>query len=171
MKKPSIYLDTTVISAYWYEGKNVLAFSQRLFTRDWGKNERFEYEIWISPVTLAELAAGRYPRQPAACAMARRIRRLPVNRAVSEFAEHLADSGIVPSTKPNDALQMAIASVHRIDYLLTWNYAHLANPQAQRRLEQLCRDAGHRAPLMATAESIPKISHGQRIRRGKDANH
>lgn len=165
MKKPTIYLDTNVISAYWYNGRDGLSVARRKLTREWWVDERGDFLIWISPVTSAELNSGMYPRQDDACAMARRIRQLPMNRAIADFAVTLAETGIVPPTKQTDALQMAVASVHRIDYLLTWNYAHLANPQAQRRLEEVCRDAGHRAPLMVTPESIPSVKRGQTIRR------
>jgi predicted nucleic acid-binding protein len=165
MSKPTVYLDTTVISAYWYEGHDVLSLSRRILTREWWEDDRREFRIWISRITLAELQAGRYRRQVEACEMARRIRLLPMNHTISRFAETLASAGIVPRTKPNDALQMAVASVHHIDYLLTWNYAHLANPNAQLRLDNLCSEAGHRAPIMVTAESVPRSRRGQSIRR------
>ena len=97
--------------------------------------------------------------------MASRLRRLPLNRKIREFSDHLVDLGLIPGAKPNDAMQMAVATVHRIDYLLTWNYSHLANPDAQRRLEQQCRDAEYRAPIMVTPQSIPKRMQGQEIRR------
>lgn len=168
MKKATIYLDTTVISAYWYEGHDVLALARRIMTREWWEHDRYEFSIWTSKVTLIELQAGKYPRQGDAVALAERLRLLTWDRASHEFARHLAASGIVPPTKPNDAMQMAIASVHRIDYLLTWNYSHLANLQAQRRLEELCREAGYRAPAMVTPESIPTPRLGQTTRRARN---
>jgi hypothetical protein len=33
---------------------------------------------------------------------------------------------------------MAVCAAHGIDYLLSWNYAHLVNPVAQRQLESIC---------------------------------
>ena len=32
--------------------------------------------------------------------------------------------------------QLAISAAHEVDYLLTWNYAHLANPVAQQHLHE-----------------------------------
>jgi hypothetical protein len=54
---------------------------------------------------------------------------------------------------------------HRIDYLLSWNYAHVVNPVAQRQLETACHKHGLRAPLLVSPESIPKASSGQTVRR------
>ena len=34
-------------------------------------------------------------------------------------------------------LQLALAALHEVDYLLSWNYAHMANPEVQKRVEAL----------------------------------
>mgnify|MGYP006910768656 CR=1 FL=1 len=60
---------------------------------------------------------------------------------------------------------MAIAAAHRMDYLLTWNYAHLANPIAQAHLDAACRQARWRAPLLVSPETIPRVTLSQTIRR------
>jgi len=164
-KKPAIYLDTTIVSSYWYEGSDVLALGRRFATRDWWDTERGHFALWISSVTMDELSAGVYPRQAEAIAMARRLRFLPVLGEIQQFAEELLRRHVVPDTKPGDALQMAIAAVHRIDYLLTWNYAHLANPIAQAHLEESCENAGLRVPLLVSPETIPRVALGQTIRR------
>jgi hypothetical protein len=39
-KKPPIYLDTTVLSWYWYEGTDVLALGRRIATCEWWETER-----------------------------------------------------------------------------------------------------------------------------------
>jgi hypothetical protein len=164
-KKPTVYLDTTIISSYWYEGSDILALGRRFATREWWDMERSHFTLWVSSVTQDELKAGHYPRQAEALAMSRRLRFLPMLAEAREFAERLVQRHVVPDTKPGDALQMAIAAAHRRDYLLTWNYAHLANPVAQAQLEIACREAGWRAPLLVSPETIPKITLGQTIRR------
>ena len=77
----------------------------------------------------------------------------------------MLDAGVVPPNKPGDAVQLAFATVHKIDYLLTWNYAHLANLDTQRKLESFCRKQGWRAPFLVSPETIPRQSLGQTIRR------
>lgn len=167
-KKPTIYLDTTVLSSYWYEGTDVLALGRRIATRDWWDTERLHFSVWVSAVTEDELEAGRFPRQTETLAMVRRQRFLPMLVSAREFAEQLIRQHVVPSSKPGDALQMAVAAVHRMDFLLTWNYAHLANPIAQQHLETVCGKAGWRAPWMVSPETIPKVALGQTIRRRRD---
>ncbi len=164
-KKPTVYLDTTILSSYWYEGADVLAIGRRITTREWWDTERSRFSLWASSVTEDELEAGVYPRQAEALAMGRRLKFLPMIVESRQFAERLIKRHVVPQSKPGDALQMAIAVVHRMDYLLTWNYAHLANPVAQSQLEAICREADHRAPLLVSPETIPRDTLGQTIRR------
>ena len=81
--------------------------------------------------------------------------------------DELLESRLIPETKPGDALQMAVSAAHEVDYLLTWNYAHLANPIAQERLEAICGKLDLRAPLLVSPETIPQVRFGQSIRRRK----
>lgn len=164
-KKPTVYLDTTIVSSYWYEGSDILALGRRLTTREWWDTERSHFSLWISSVTEDELEAGHYRRQADVLAMGRRLRFLPMVARAREFAELLVEKRVVPKSKPGDALQMAIATAHRMDYLLTWNYAHLANPIAQAHLDDACQKAKWRAPLLVSPETIPKSALGQTIKR------
>lgn len=143
MKKPSVYFDTSVISAYWYEGGDVAMLARRLHTREWWDAERKHL-------------------------MVRRLRYLTSTADVKALSKELIRRGLVPSSKPGDAEHLAISASHGIDYLLTWNYAHMANASVQDRLTSLCKDMGLVAPLMVSPESIPQDRFGQSIRRKPD---
>lgn len=165
MEKPTVYLDTTIISAYWYDGTDLPSFARRLKTREWWDHESEHFTVWASGVTEKELRAGEFRRQDDCVNSVRRLRYLPTTRACQNLKDRLLHEGIVPVTKPLDALHMAIATAHGMDYLLTWNYAHLANPVAQRQLEVLCDAHELRAPLLVSPESIPSVRMGGIIRR------
>lgn len=165
MSKTSVYLDTTILSAFWYEGGDVLALGRRIVTRAWWEAESLHFAIHVSSVTEDELRAGRFRRQEDCLGMVRRLKYLPVSRSTRDFAMELLDSRIVPATKPGDALQIVIATTHALDYLLTWNYAHLANPLAQQKLVELCHRRKQAVPLMVSPETIPKVHLGQKVRR------
>lgn len=165
MKKPSVYLDTNILSSYWYDGGDVLAISRRNQTRDWWETERKHFEVWASVVTESELSAGEYSKQVNCVRMVRRLKFLPIPAEARDLANRLMELGVIPDNKSGDAYQMALCTVHRIDYLLTWNYAHLANPLAQERLNVICKKLDFAAPLLVTPESMPKVAMGQPIRR------
>ena len=74
---------------------------------------------------------------------------------------------VIPENKPGDAAQLAVAAIHQLDYLLTWNYAHLANPATQSRGAVVVAKFGLRMPWLVSPDSIPRVSLGQTIRRPK----
>jgi hypothetical protein len=165
MAKPTVYLDTNIISSYWYDGADVAGRARRLATREWWRGERGQLSIWVSAATEDELAAGKFRRQAGCLRFVRRLPYLPISGKVRRFAGTLVEAAAVPAEKPGDAVQMAVCAVHGIDSLLSWNYAHLVNPLAQRRLEEVCEKHGLRAPLLVSPELIPRISSGQTVRR------
>ena len=72
----------------------------------------------------------------------------------------------MPTSKPVDASHLAVAASYGIDYLLTWNYAHMANPVVQSQFERLCNKLELRVPLMVSPETIPQRRFlGESIRR------
>jgi hypothetical protein len=151
--------------AYWYSGSDVVALARRVTTREWWEKERESFSVWASAASEDELAAGKFRRQMECLRFVRRLSFLPISGETRRIAARLVEFGVVPAEKPGDALQMAVCAVHRIDYLLSWNYAHLVNPIAQVRLESICRRFSLRAPLLVSPESIPKAVHGQTLRR------
>jgi hypothetical protein len=165
MKKPSLYFDTSVISAYWYEGADVAMLARRLHTREWWDQERKHFELWASLFGELELRAGKYSKQAECVKMIRRLRYLPITTQTTDLVEELLECRLVPSTKPGDAQHLAVSTSHGMDYLLTWNYAHMANASVQERLNSLCEKKGLEAPLMVSPESIPQERMGQGIRR------
>ncbi len=60
----------------------------------------------------------------------------------------------VPPTEPRDALHIAVAAVHGIQYLVTWNFRHIANASLRGRIESVCRDAGFEPPIICTPEEL-----------------
>jgi hypothetical protein len=53
-----------------------------------------------------------------------------------------------------DAVHIAVVTVNRMDYLLTWNCAHIANAAIRGKIEEVCRGAGLRAPVICTPEEL-----------------
>jgi hypothetical protein len=165
MTRPTVYLDTNIISSFWYSGVDVAGVARRLKTREWWRGERAHLSVWVSAPTEDELAAGKFRRQADCVRFVRRLPYLSISGATRRFAAQLVERGVVPAKKPGDARQMAACAVHRIDYVPSWNYAHLVNPVAQVQLETVCRQLSLRAPLLVSPESIPKASLGQILRR------
>lgn len=79
---------------------------------------------------------------------------LEVNREAVGLARSLVEKGPIPTKASVDALHIAVATVHGIDYLLTWNCKHIANAEMQTTVGALCRSAGYEPPVICTPEEL-----------------
>ena len=93
--------------------------------------------------------------------MARRrleiVRGLPVMAVTLEattLAEQLIQSRSLPTKAEVDALHIGIATVHGMEYLLTWNCKHIANARMRTQIDAVCRELGYEPPVMCTPEEL-----------------
>ena len=163
--RPSIYLDTNILSTLHYTGQDVQTGQQHSAVRSWWETERRWFRVFASKLTEAELSKGQFPGQKKALAEVRRLAHLQLNSNVTERARAYLDARLIPPSHRADAFQLAFAAVYMIDYLLTWNCAHLASAETQIRLEELSRTKGWSTPLLVSPLTVPRRSLGQAIRR------
>ena len=70
------------------------------------------------------------------------------------LARTLIDHGPIPQKAEVDALHVAIAAVHGVEYLLTWNCAHIANALMRSEIESICRHQNYEPPILCTPEEL-----------------
>ncbi len=165
MLKSTAYLDTSFLSAYWYRGKNEMLLNRRRVTRDWWVWERRHFRLWTSSVVEDELAEGVFPGQRESLKMCRQVVYCQVTREAKQFWRELLEARIVPENKPLDGWHLALAACHQLDYLVSWNFSHLANSDVQKRLDVLCSRRHWPSPQLVTPASIPQVRFGQVVLR------
>jgi hypothetical protein len=62
---------------------------------------------------------------------------LELNQAVQGLATQLLTRSNLPPKAKVDAIHIAAATVHGMDYLLTWNCKHIANAQIQVEIKKV----------------------------------
>ena len=70
------------------------------------------------------------------------------------LARILLDSGAVPRQAAADAAHIAIAVTNGVDFLVTWNFRHIANAAMRSRMERACRRAGYGLPVICTPNEL-----------------
>src|SRR5262249_5533491 len=70
------------------------------------------------------------------------------------LAQRIAREAGLSGQASEDALHIAVAATHGIDYLVTWNCKHLANPRILPKVARTCARAGYRSPSICTPEAI-----------------
>jgi len=79
---------------------------------------------------------------------------LALNQAVQDLAAQLLARSSLPPKAKVDAIHIAAATIHGMDYLLTWNCKHIANAQIQRNLANISLDFGYVLPILCTPNEL-----------------
>jgi hypothetical protein len=72
----------------------------------------------------------------------------------TDLAQMFVENVPLPERAAVDALHIAIATVHGMDYLLTWNCTHIANATLRGLIESVCRANGYEPPVICTPEEL-----------------
>ena len=60
----------------------------------------------------------------------------------------------MPENAAEDALHIALATAHGMDYLLTWNCRHIANAEIQLAVASKCLARGYELPVICRPEEL-----------------
>jgi hypothetical protein len=124
MEKPRVYIETTIPSAYFDARSSPAMVARRAATRRWWATASTKYDLMTSMAVREELESGPTLRRSAWLQLIADLPLLEISPAIDEAASAYIGHKLMPR---RDVLHMALASYHRCDYLLTWNFKHLAN--------------------------------------------
>ncbi len=134
--------------------RDLIVAAHQQLTIDWWENERQKYELFASEIVLDE------PRLGDPGEVAKRLQALAglplldVTLNATKLANQLLTTGVLPPKAGRDALHISLATVHRIDYLLTWNCRHIANAHVRKMIDKHFRAAGYDPPVICTPEEL-----------------
>jgi len=148
--KQSLYLETSVVGAYLDNGEPF----RRDLTMRWWEHEMSEYRAVVSPLVERELERVPEPHRTAYLKLVAPLEQLEMTDEATILAEGYISRGIFHRKYIADALHVAVASVHKIDYLVTWNFGHLANVRRQARIRLFNTAAGFFVPMIVTPEFL-----------------
>ena len=129
-------------------------------TRDWWDNHRARFDLFVSRFVVDECSLGDpiAARERLAC-----IEGIPLlegSNEVGALAKSLLAGVPLPEKAATDAVHISIAAVNGIQYLLTWNCRHIANPSFRPGIERVCREMGYEAPVICTPQELLETDDG-----------
>jgi hypothetical protein len=149
------YIETTIPSYYVARtSDSLLQAAKQAATRKWWDQGCSGFDLFTSLEALDEAGKGDSLMAAQRLKLLEGIPLLPIPDEGLELARQLVVSGIVPPKAASDALQIAIASAHRIDYLVTWNFKHIANPFIRDRLRLAVASSGFELPVMCSPDEL-----------------
>ena len=150
-EKPEVYVETSVISYLTARPSNNLrAATWQNITTEWWQLQRHRFTLYVSEFVVAEASLGHPEAATKRISAIHNIKQLSANEAVRNLADRLLIKMAFPKKAEVDALRVAIAAVHQIDYLLTWNCTHIANAVMRPRIENICQEQGLSSPVICT---------------------
>ncbi len=151
---PTVYIETSIVSYLSArESSSLIGAAHQLVTRRWW-DRRNLYRCFVSDVVIRECRAGDPTAALRRLDSVREFSSLAINERAIEMAESLLALGIVPKKAAEDALHVAIATSHGMDFLLTWNCRHIANPVIQARIASHLEHVGLLLPFICTPEEL-----------------
>ena len=150
-----VYVETSVISYLAARpSRDLIIAARQQLTHVWWLRRRPQFEVFVSQLVVDEARAGD---PEAASRRAERLEGVPlldITPAAVGLARRLLEAVGLPAQAAADALHIATAASHGMEYLLTWNSAHIANAEYRPRVERTCRAYGFEPPVLCTPDEL-----------------
>ncbi|MEN8221010.1 MAG: hypothetical protein ABFS56_32590 [Pseudomonadota bacterium] len=151
MKKETLYIDLTILIAYF----DKRAQWQMEETQKWWHNELPKYQVFIAP-NLADDISDVYDGKKR-----KKLHKLISNflechssPEIGQIARGYLEQEIFPQNAARVAYYLAIASFHKIDFLVTWDNTWLAEGHQRKRIRLFNTSAGIYVPEIVTPSEL-----------------
>jgi hypothetical protein len=121
MKVATLYLDTSIIGGYFDEE---FAEPTRLL---WRQMEEGRWRFVTSLLVGQEMTGAPDDVRTLMTSTFTQSDLLPLTLEVEQLASAYLDQSIVSARFADDARHVAAATVHRVDYVVSWNFQHMVN--------------------------------------------
>lgn len=147
-----VYIDSTIPSYLVSKPSRKKRIADwQTITREFWIDNRFEFVL--SDLVLTEIAIGDRSQSAARLQLVDGLAILDVLDLERMFAQQLVIEKAIPESALPDAIHVAVAAIHAIPYLATWNFAHLANRHTIPKIEKICQKAGYTSPRIASPQT------------------
>ena len=151
---PKVYIETSVVGYLTsLPSRDIVVAAHQQITHAWWA-AKARYDLFVSEAVVAEAGGGDPSAAERRLLALTNIPILTITGEVGDLAGRFVDAGALPRKAFVDALHVAAAAIHGMDFLLTWNCTHIANANIRARLESLCRLRGLQPPMICTPEEL-----------------
>lgn len=127
MRKPKIYIDTSVISHLKHEDTPEKMADTLKF---WEELKQGHYNVFLSNVTLEELQRCNEPKRTILFDYLAEIQFTlikEINPEADSIANEIINQGILTKKSLDDCTHIALAVVSDCDIIVSWNFKHIVN--------------------------------------------
>lgn len=152
---PRVYIETSIVSYLRQRPSGqVITAARQLLTQRWWDNHRLNFELVTSQYVLNEAARGDSALAAKRLETLEGIALLELPDEIPSLASEILTRAILPPNALVDALHIATATFHGVDYLLTWNCKHIANARILPKIRELLIELNLPEPVICTPEEM-----------------
>ena len=153
--KETVYIETSVLSYYTSKPSRdlVIAARQEITHEKWSQILNY-FDPYISALVLQEAEKGDQNEAQKRLIAVSDIPILSVTEEAEELASILIKDGPITKKNLEDALHIAIATANGMDYLVTWNFAHINNAQMKSKIIKIIEKNGYHCPIICSLEEL-----------------
>jgi len=146
----TVYIETSIPSFFYEARAEPEMVARREWTRQWWAAANERYDLVTSPAVIDELERGDYPSRDECLKLVDRLELLEITPEVLDVVDTYIARHVMPADPVGDALHLDVASVHRCDFLVTWNCRHLANANKFGHIRRVNTLLGLYGPTLVT---------------------
>ena len=162
--RPKVYIETTVVSyLVARHSPDATLASWQQATRQLWESYADRFEFVISDIVLVEMRRGNPIAAQQRLDALSSLTVLETLPTVDPLAQKLLDTGAVPQNFRSDAQYIAIATVHGIEYLVSWNHKHIVNANKRDHINKVCQAAGFKPITICTPIELMEEFHMKEV--------
>lgn len=159
---PTVYLETTIPSYLAARSsRDIIIAAHQQITRDWWRDARKHFDVYISDAVLAEICLGDPDVVARRLAIVEKLPVVEIDNEVQDLVSIYAQRLGLTGRAQIDLPHIALAVAYSMDYLVTWNCAHIANGEIIRRLGAINSELHLHMPVIVTPEELLQPSGGE----------
>jgi hypothetical protein len=153
--RPKIYIETSIVSYLGAQpSRDLITAAHQQTTHIWWEERRPHFDLFASQVVLDEIAAGDPEAAARRIDLLKDVPLVEITGEVADLAAALIARVPLPRSAGADAAHIAAAAWHGLDFLMTWNCAHIANAALRPRIERVCREQNCPVPVLCTPDEL-----------------
>lgn len=157
--KPRIYVETSVISYLTARpSRDLVMAAHQEVTRQWWQERKDEFDLFYSEAVRQEAAMGDSEAAALRLVLLDGLILLEIPAQAMALANALVKATALPPKAKVDALHIAIAAYEQMDFVLTWNFKHIANAQMAGKVRQVCEAFGQACPVLCSPLALMEVN-------------
>ena len=150
-----VYIETSVVSYYTARpSRDVVMVGHQQATQDFWARLGSDFEPFVSVLVMDESGEGNPEEAEKRLQAIRSFRAIRITPEAENLAQQIIAGKGVPAEYPEDALHIALAAMGGIDFLVTWNFAHINNPFTRMMIRQIVENEGYVCPEIVSPDEL-----------------